>query len=518
MKGMINKLYSEINALISESKGTRSNSLRYSVGSKIMAFYVNHKEELKVTDKEFEEELKVFYENLGIDTARLKTEKFIRQSAWDKIKIAISDALSKQDSSDGYSLTNLGYMQQFYRKFRNSPDGLEKALKLDWSHNVELLKDKLNEDERKFYLKKAISESWSVKELEKQVREDSYDDFLEILDKTGYRYKIEKLQILNYKSLVKIEIENPSQFLVFAGANATGKSNIFEALEFLMHAAMTTGNFALDIFGGEEKIINYTAQKAKMNNQLSVNVILSFEYKNKKQSIAFGVFYDMETGKLQKEFTGVQALDTRIVDSFSRIFIDNYKRAENKLKRSNRLWLDAANTSKILKNILAIDKKRMEIVEWLKVLIPGMKDIKIEKDLSGKEELLIFEESHPEKAFAGSLISEGTYNIIALLTLFYQSDEPQFICIEEPETGLNPAVLGELVPFFREMADKFHHHIWITTHSTSLVSELTEEELIIVNKKDGQTNVYPCKPGDFEEMRPDEAWMSKMLKGGGLPW
>jgi len=191
MKGMINKLYSEINALISESKGTRSNSLRYSVGSKIMAFYVNHKEELKVTDKEFEEELKVFYENLGIDTARLKTEKFIRQSAWDKIKIAISDALSKQDSSDGYSLTNLGYMQQFYRKFRNSPDGLEKALKLDWSHNVELLKDKLNEDERKFYLKKAISESWSVKELEKQVREDSYDDFLEILDsETKFKYQI----------------------------------------------------------------------------------------------------------------------------------------------------------------------------------------------------------------------------------------------------------------------------------------------------------------------------------------
>ncbi len=68
------------------------------------------------------------------------------------------------------------------------------------------------------------------------------------------------------------------------------------------------------------------------------------------------------------------------------------------------------------------------------------------------------------------------------------------------------------------MTEKYHHHIWITTHSASLVSELTEEELIIVNKKNGATQINQCKEGDFEKMRPDEAWLSNMLKGGGLPW
>ena len=72
--------------------------------------------------------------------------------------------------------------------------------------------------------------------------------------------------------------------------------------------------------------------------------------------------------------------------------------------------------------------------------------------------------------------------------------------------------------FFREMTKKYHHHIWLTTHSVSLVSELVEEELIIINKKDGVTHANPCEPGDFEEMNPGEAWMSNMLKGGGLPW
>lgn len=518
MIDLINRLYDSIKEIINDSKGVKSNMLRYKIGKEISNFYIDNKDIIKSTDNDFNNELKSFYKLHDIDYSKLISDRYLKLSTWEKIKTAVSDILSQKVDSDGYSLTSLGSMQQFYRKYRNNPNSLEKAINLDWSHNVELLKDKLNDDERRYYLKKAISEKWTLKELEKQIRDENYDDFLEALEKSKYKFQINKIKIKNYKSLVDVRLNNLSQFMVFAGANASGKSSIFEALEFLMHSAMTTGSFAVDIFGGGDKIVNYTAQSAKTENQLSVNLELSFEYKESKHSIAFGVTYNYNTGKLQKEFTDIPMLDDRILDSFSRIYIDNYKRAENKLKRHNKLWFDASNTNKILKNILEIEKKREEIIEWLKVLIPGMKDIKIEKDLSGKEELLIFEESHPNKPFAGNLISEGTYNIIALLTLFYQSDEPQFICIEEPETGLNPAVLGELVPFFREMAEKHHHHIWVTTHSTSLVSELLENELVIVNKKDGKTSVYPCKEGDFEDMRPDEAWMSKMLKGGGLPW
>ena len=90
--------------------------------------------------------------------------------------------------------------------------------------------------------------------------------------------------------------------------------------------------------------------------------------------------------------------------------------------------------------------------------------------------------------------------------------------MSKTEIGLNPAILKELVSFFREMTIKKRHHIWITTHSTTFVAELKETELIIVNKKIGETFLYPCKLGDFEGMKPDDAWMSNMLKGGGLPW
>jgi len=62
--------------------------------------------------------------------------------------------------------------------------------------------------------------------------------------------------------------------------------------------------------------------------------------------------YDIQSKQLTREFTGIKKLDEKIVNSFSRIFIDNYKRAENKLKIYNKLWIDASNLSSILKVIL----------------------------------------------------------------------------------------------------------------------------------------------------------------------
>jgi predicted ATPase/predicted nuclease of restriction endonuclease-like (RecB) superfamily len=519
MKSLIEKLYSDIIDLIHNSNNEKINELRFRIGEVISSFYADNKGDFRKNSEIIEKKILAFYETYDLKQDILKTDKYKKFAPWDKIKTAISDALGKEIIPEGYSTTNLGYMQQFYRKYRNIPESLELAYQLDWSHNVELLKDKLNEDERKYYLKNAVNNAWSVKELQRQIDEESYDDFLRVLEESDYKYKIDRLYINNYKSLINIKLDKPSPFLVFAGANATGKSSIFEALEFLMHSSMTTGSIALDIFGGPEKIVNFNAQKPE-NKNTSLTIKLGLEFKNSenKENIDFGLNYDFKSGKLQKVFTDISALDTRIVESFSRIFIDNYKRAENKLKLYNKLWLDASNLNKILKTILEDKKKKDDIFEWLRILIPGIEKISVEKDLSGKEELQVFEEAFPGKPITGSLISEGTFNIIALLTTIYQTDKPQFICIEEPESGLNPAVLQELVPFFRDMVEKYGHHIWVTTHSVSLVAQLNEEELVIMNKKEGQTNVYPCQDGDFEEMRGDEAWMSKMLKGGGLPW
>lgn len=118
MEKLINNLLSGINSLILQFEKKSTNEHRYRIGEFIVSFYIENKKTIQ------------------------------KHTSWNKILTAVSDGLNKKYGGDGYGITNLNYMQQFYRKYRNSPEMLEKALKLDWSHNITLLKDKLNDDER----------------------------------------------------------------------------------------------------------------------------------------------------------------------------------------------------------------------------------------------------------------------------------------------------------------------------------------------------------------------------------
>ena len=293
---------------------------------------------------------------------------------------------------------------------------------------------------------------------------------------------------------------------MFVGSNAAGKSNIFEALDFFNHSYKINGtDETFNIFGGAENVLNYKQQK-KENKNLEIKINLSDDF--------YSVKYKDE--KLEKDTLFNKKLKT----SFSRIFIDNTKRAKNRLNINSRLWLDAENLNKIIINIFKNDELKKDFLEQLKLFVPGLSKIEIRtENLIGSDELLIYEKSIPDKPFKGSLISEGTYNIISLLALIYQTNEQQFICIDEPEIGLNPYVLEELIKFFREMTKLKGHYIWLTTHSQTIVSLLKEEELILVNKNvdTGETKLTGFQAGYFGTKNADEVWLSNKLNGG-LPW
>ncbi len=175
------------------------------------------------------------------------------------------------------------------------------------------------------------------------------------------------------------------------------------------------------------------------------------------------------------------------------------------------------NLEKVLKRILKEELKKEEIIEWLSLFIPEFEDVFVESSELSRTDTLIIKEKHSEKYFTKDLISDGTYNILAILTAIFQSDEPQFLCIEEVENGLNPKVVRELVHFFRNACEEKGHYIWLNTHSQTLLAELKEEELIIVDKKEGATQIKQFKTGDFFGLIADEALLTNVL-GGGIPW
>ena len=153
----------------------------------------------------------------------------------------------------------------------------------------------------------------------------------------------------------------------------------------------------------------------------------------------------------------------------------------------------------------------------MSLLIPEFENIEINSnDLTGEATLLIYEKS-TKKPFGKNLLSDGTYNIIALLTAVYQSEEPQLLCIEEPENGLNPFVAKEFVRIFRDACADKGHFIWINTHSQSILSELKQQELIIVDKINGGTIAKQINNINLQGLKIDEALFANVF-GGGTPW
>ena len=346
--------------------------------------------------------------------------------------------------------------------------------------------------------------------------------------------KIKRLYINNYKSLVDFKLIEPNPFSVFVGPNAAGKSNIFEALEFLSYATDLVR--ADDIFGGANNYLNKMSLSyvgKEKNSLFDLTTLIEFEQFDIESSIKYlkaeerfevsstrniGNRAHLEENNWNETLEQNDRNINWYISVFSRIFIKNSDLNKSSIKSSRKMALDCSNLELVLHRILQDVIKQEEITDWLQMLIPELEKIEVVKsDLSGDYFLRIFEKSINEP-IGKNLISDGTYNILALLTAVYQSDEPQFLCIEEPENGLNPYVIRELVGFFRQVCEEKGHYIWLNTHSPTLVKELQPKELILINKTNGETKAKQLdKDLKFKSMPLDEAWLTNTL-GGGLPW
>ena len=73
--------------------------------------------------------------------------------------------------------------------------------------------------------------------------------------------QIKRLEISGFKSLKKLNIKDLDHFGIIAGANGSGKSNIFDALKFISVCITQGLNNALIAYGGFEYIHCFRMRK-----------------------------------------------------------------------------------------------------------------------------------------------------------------------------------------------------------------------------------------------------------------
>jgi predicted nuclease of restriction endonuclease-like (RecB) superfamily len=75
----------------------------------------------------------------------------------------------------GFSPQNLWRMRQFFEAYCDAPGLSPLVRELPWTHNLIILAQSRRPAEREFYLRTAIQEGWSKRELERQLRLGAFE-------------------------------------------------------------------------------------------------------------------------------------------------------------------------------------------------------------------------------------------------------------------------------------------------------------------------------------------------------
>ena len=188
-----------------------------------------------------------------------------------------------------------------------------------------------------------------------------------------------------------------------------------------------------------------------------------------------------------------------------------------------QLATDGGNLANLIATLPRSVQERL--ATELSARVAGIRDVDVVPSGRGAHQLR-FHDRWSQTEFAPGEVSDGTILMLAFLSLRYQPQAPQLIAIEEPERGLHPYLLGELVAFLRSLTEGPDAlQIVVATHSAEFLEHMKPEEVRFLSRSPGDGNVVvreadPNSPNWVRFYREYDdslgsAWLSGSL--GGVP-
>lgn len=120
-------------------------------------------------------------------------------------------------------------------------------------------------------------------------------------------------------------------------------------------------------------------------------------------------------------------------------------------------------------------------------LVPGLLKIEVQKDQS-RDQYLIQATTQDGRTFSSRVLSDGTLRLLALAALKNDPQHSGVLCLEEPENGVHPFRLKNLLDLLNELATDFSdldqaidtaeteplRQLLVNTHSPALVSHFIQ--------------------------------------------
>lgn len=168
------------------------------------------------------------------------------------------------------------------------------------------------------------------------------------------------------------------------------------------------------------------------------------------------------------------------------------------------LLSDGSNLGLVLHDLGQTSAKRDEIIGYLRRFYEAAQFIST-RIVGGTLQLFIEEEGGV--LMPTTRLSDGTLRFLCLLAILCHPSPPPVVAIEEPELGLHPDILPTIAELLRKASERTQ--LFVTTHSDALVSALsdTPESILVCEATPDGTTMKRL------EAEPLREWLQKYSLG-----
>lgn len=218
-------------------------------------------------------------------------------------------------------------------------------------------------------------------------------------------------------------------------------------------------------------------------------------------------------------FTLKRALEKLAVYDYFDTTLKSVIRQPGSYDTEERLMFNGQNLMSILlriKNHHSLDYEKIE--KYIQKINPNFKDINF--DILGSKLFLVLREKYLSKSVSIEHVSDGSLRYLLLLSILFNPDRGNLLCIDEPEIGLHPDMISSISDALK-IASRDNTQLIIATHSPLLLNAFELDEILIFEKDDtNQTIVSNKSEDDFENWNENfligQLWLRGLI--GGKRW
>lgn len=357
--------------------------------------------------------------------------------------------------------------------------------------------------------------------------------------------RITRLILSNWRNFIQVDVGlRERTFLV--GPNASGKSNLLDAVRFLRDLAEPRGGFQKAV-ADRDGVTRLRSLHARRYPEVVAEVHVDLDGTSWRYRLAFT--QDNVRRPVVKE-EKVWKGDTLLLerpDGEDRKDLGRLSQTHLEQVNANRAFRDVADFLAGVRYLHLVpqlirdperyvrkndghdpfggdfleqlaraqrEKKRTfesrlrRINQALQVAVPQLKELKLERDERGRPHMIgLYQHWRPDAGWQSEAqFSDGTLRLLGLLWSVLDGTGP--LLLEEPELSLHEAVVRHLPAMMWKATRKNRRQVLISTHSAALLSDqsIAPEEVLLLRPTHEDTSVSVA--ADSDEVR--------ALLGGGM--